>query len=296
MNSNRTLVVCALVTSAFVSACANSPEEVDSPLGTARSAALNPNALNPNALNPNALNPNALNPNGLPAAAPLAPALLAEGPLSWATIDPAAVAALEDTTGVGDLARQLLKYTVGCAFDPTQSFDFTWFDAAGAEHDESYPGLLGLATEWAGQAPSPRDEKWVSACLISRANYLGVSVMLSSRGENPAISSVSESEQAAYPMEEGAFFGNVFTSAPTAYACDDVADDANSQSLDRFCAAGYPDGSGNLESCGIIQRLGSCSDYCTPLYDGEYHMFCATEPLSQGWQGLTMAVVTVFLP
>ena len=97
-------------------------------------------------------------------------------------------------------------------------------------------------------------------------------------------------------MQEGAFFGNVFTPTPTAYACDYVPDDAYSRSSDRFCAAGYVDASGNVESCGIIQRLGSCDDYCTPLSRrGQFHWLCAPTPLDQGRSGLTFAVITVFL-
>jgi hypothetical protein len=296
MNIDRRAVALAATALVFVTACGGSPEDSELGVGTATSPLVDANALNANALNANALNANALNANGLSGVAMLSPTMLAAAPLSFGALVAGAVTALEDTTDTGGISRQLAQYTASCALDPSQSFDFSWVDATGVTHDESYPGLLGLATDWAGQPlSSVFEQEWVSACLISRVNYLGVTVELSSRGLFPGLDDTPESELDAYTMQEGAFFGNVFTTIPTAYACDYVPDDAYSQSQDRFCAAGYVDASGDVDSCGIIQRLGSCDDYCTPLSRGQFRWLCAAEPLDQGWQGLTWAVITVFL-
>jgi hypothetical protein len=292
MNSDRRAVALVATVMVLFTACSNSPEDAETSVGTARSALVNNNALNANALNANALNA-----NGLSGAALLSPSMLAAGPLTFGALGADAVAALEDTTAAGDLSRQLAAYTASCALAPTQSFDFSWVDATGTTQEESYPGLLGLATDWAG-APliSAVEQAWVSACLISRVNYLGVTVMLSSRGWFPGLDHAPASELGSYTMQEGAFFGNVFTPTPTAYACDDVPDDSYAQSQDRFCAAGYVDASGDVEGCGIIQRLGSCDDYCTPITRrGQFHWLCATTPLDQDPSGLTFAVITVFL-
>src|SRR6266511_3083177 len=100
-------------------------EEYES-IGTVESALENPNALNPNALNPNALNPNALNPNALNPNA-----------LNPNALNPNALAALKDPGPSGDLSRQLIKYVVGCALDPSQSFRFSWTDNSGQVHEET---------------------------------------------------------------------------------------------------------------------------------------------------------------
>ncbi len=230
-------------------------------------AALGPNALGPNALGPNALGPNALGPNAL-------------GPNA---LSADAMTALQAPGSNGDLARELLHYAVSCAFDASQSFSFSWTDENNVTHDETYPGLIGLAPSWA-DAPLDNDLKpWVSACLVARVNYFGVSVMLSMRGAADALTTTTE-ERDAYTYLEGAFWGDVFSSTPTAFACNDESDDAHSRASQRVCAAGYDDGSGELQSCGIIQRVGSCADACGDL-DGDYFDACAS----------SSAIVTVYL-
>src|SRR5690349_5753296 len=110
----RTCTVFLLTPAVFAMfGCTDDRREPDELLGEALSAvetdnALNPNALNPNALNPNALNPNALNPNALNPNA----------------LSPDALAAIMDPGPTGELSRQHLKYTVGCALDSMQSFSF----------------------------------------------------------------------------------------------------------------------------------------------------------------------------
>src|SRR5262249_39623288 len=152
--------------------------------------ALNPNALNPNALNPNALNPNALNPNALNPNALSADAL----------------AAIMDPGLAGDLSREHLKYTVGCALDPSQAFSFSWTDAYQVVHQENYWGLLGLATFWSSKPLSDvGHQQWISACLAARTNYLGLSVTISSRGPCQALNKHNTPEEDEYTNEEGAF-------------------------------------------------------------------------------------------
>ena len=263
--------------------CVASPEDVDDDIGVARSAALGPNALGPNALGPNALGPNALGPNAL------APTMLNGSALAMGSLSADALAAIHDSGANGDLSRQLLKYTVGCALDSTQSLSFTWVDSNDVSHDETYSGLFGLAPDWASGALSSDAQLWVSACLIARVNYFGVTVMLSIRGGVDTLDT-TQSERDEYTYLEGAFWGNVFTSTPTAYACDYGPDDAHSRAGNRVCAAGYDDGSGTLQSCGIIQRLGSCTDACGSLTGGTHYASC-----SAGAGQSSSSVVTVFL-
>ena len=205
--------------------CATPPEEV----GVAVEAALNPNALNPNALNPNALDPHAL-------------------------------AAIQDPGDAGALSRQLLLYTVSCAFSLGQFFYFSWTDASSVCHNESYPGLLGLAPDWATEPLDPAGQLWVSECLASRVNAKGVSVMLSSRGAYPPLATTAQERQ-AYQTREATFFGNLFTPSPRVYACYDPLSVLPAQFQNRVCAqpailnlAILP----TAYDCGPITVLGPC--------------------------------------
>jgi hypothetical protein len=253
-------------------------------LGSASSAFLNLNSLDPSALDATAQYPDALTP-----------AMLSGAALDPGALSAPALAAIQGLGTSGWLSRQLLQYTVGCALDVTQSFSFTWVDEANEPHDVTDTGLLGLATGWAGAAVDTDGQQWVSACLASRVNEFGVAVPLSSRGGSAALTTTPE-EVSAYPDEEGAFWGNLFAASPAVYACDDVADDDTSRSQDRVCAAGYVDGSGDLQSCGILQHLGSCDTYCEPLTGdaGQYHPGCAATPIDLA-PSLTSQVITVFL-
>src|SRR5690348_14507216 len=81
-------------------------------VGVADQAALAGNALAGNALAGNALAGNALAGNALAGNA----------------LSTSALAAIQDPTQTGTLARQLLEYTVGCALTPSQSVSFSWTD------------------------------------------------------------------------------------------------------------------------------------------------------------------------
>jgi hypothetical protein len=226
-------------------------------VGIAAQPAMNPNAMNPNAMNPNAMNPNAMNPNALPPNA-----------LSPDSLSPAAKSALDDPGSAGDLSRELIRYAVGCAFRPDQVFRFSWTDSLGTVHHEAYPGLLSLAPYWSGQPLDLAGQQWVSACLASRVNAEGVSVMLSSRGTNPALTCTA-TELATYQTREAAWFGNLFASTPQIYACFDPLSMLPSQLAKRVCA--QPDllklDLSNLTApyrCGPIEVLGPCQVLVLP--------------------------------
>jgi hypothetical protein len=262
------------VTLVFMSACGARPEGDDTDLGTARSAALNGNSLNGSGLQGNSL-------TGY---------MLASNPLTPSTISADAMAAIQDPSANGELSRQLLSYTVSCALDGTQSFDFSWTDSSGATYDETYVGLLGLAPDWSSQALGATEQLWVSACLVSRVNYFGIRVELSSRGPNDALAATDPDELDTYTMQEGAFWGNVFTETPYGAACDYPADDDHSRSLLRECAAGYVDSQGNVRSCPNVLRVGSCVDLCAYDESSTYYDSC-NDPN----QGTATQVVTVYL-
>ena len=267
------LVALCLAVPLFSGGCAASPEKYEDDIGVSPSPALNANALNANALNANALNANALS----------------GGALATGSLSADALSAVQHASATGDLSRQLLRYMVSCALDATQSVSFTWVDGDGVAHDETYPGLLALAPSWASGPLSSEGRGWVSACLISRVNYFGETVTLSSRGAHASLGT-SASELAAYTMEEGAFWGDVFAEIPTAYACDHEPNDAHSRDSLRVCAAGYVDAPGSVQSCGLIQRLGSCDAACGQLSAEQYYTSCSVVSGQS-----SSSVITIFL-
>jgi hypothetical protein len=268
--------VLLLSISAVISGCI-APEDETEPLGEAAEAATNVNALNVNALNANALNANALNANALNANALNANALNANA------LSPAAMSALTAPDDAGALSRQLMKYTVSCALDPTQSFSFSWTDLDGISHPETYPGLLGLAPSWIQAPLNLQGQQWVSACLASRVNWYGVSVVISSRGRNPAIDTEGLGETVKYLPEEGVFWGNLFTATPAVYACNNSLGKGYARYRFRECAAGHVDDDGNIEECGILQIVGSCLTHCQPIdLFGLYHPRCVSDLAGHG--------------
>ena len=275
-----TAIACGSLTATLMTGCAfdaTFTQEAEA-LGQAESQllvlnALNPNALNPNALNPNALNPNALNPNALSTSALLS---------------------IQDPGSSGDLSRQLLRYTVSCALNPTQSFSFSWTDTFGVVHPETYSGLLGLAVGWAKTRLSTSGAEWVSACLASRVNWYGATVTISSRGPAEPLAATSD-ERAGYPAIEGAFFGNLFTTTPAIYSCYNPTNVNSSRAQQRDCATGHLNPDSSVSSCGMLQILGSCSDYCNSIdTTSQYYPICFTSSNHLGTRMST--VVTTALP
>jgi len=259
------------------------PEAVSASFSLTGPNALNPNALNPNALNPNALNPNALNPNALNPNA-----------LNPNSLAPSVVSALEDPSPIGDVSRQLFKYMIGCGLDATQSYEFSWYDLDGNRHDESYQGYLGLATDWPTKKLSPSEQEWISACLLSRVNWYGSSVMLSTRGPRVNLKVTEPVEIDDYPHFEGAYWGNIFDEVPTAYACNTSATVSIARAAQRDCAVGHDNGDGTTSQCGIISIVGDCDDHCTlPDAANGYYPKCGVT--LQGTDK-TQRVLSVFLP
>ncbi len=118
-----------------------------------------------------------------------------------------------DSDGLAGLAasadgREVLTYVARCAL---REGDQLSARVDGVEMH--FPGLLGLAPEWSERACDLTCQRWVSACLIAHGNGLGVSVPISLRGPHPALLATDD-EQRAYPVQEGAFYGNVFTPTP----------------------------------------------------------------------------------
>jgi hypothetical protein len=234
------------------------------------------NALATNGINLNGINLNGINLNAL----------------QMSALNDDARAAIEDPGASGDLARHALRYIVSCALTDEDSFAFSWTDAGGAVHQESYLGLLGLAAGWSSGPISTKDAEWVSACLISRVNRYGVSVLISSRGKHNELKHVDDVEVETFTHREGAFWGNLFSATPEAYSCHDAGTVTFARQHQRACAAGHLDEQGQVVPCGIVQILGSCDEICAkeqPKYG--YYRKCD----AGGSSGQKDEVVTVFL-
>jgi hypothetical protein len=245
-------------------------------------ALLESNALVPNALVPNALIPGALGPSALAARA-LDPGALA----------PDVLAGIQAQDDAGDLSRMLLRYIVGCALDTTQHFSFSWIDADQVSHDERYEGRLGLAPAWATGPLDLTGQRWISACVASRTNRYGTPVIFSVRGPHDALKHVTANEQASYPAEEGAFWGNLFAETPYLRACYHEPNVQHSRAQKRVCAAGaLIDGA--VEPCGIIDIVGPCSTVCDPSSPKD--LFHGTCGVARDGRKKVTEVVTAYLP
>jgi hypothetical protein len=268
-----------------ITGCAASP--ADEVLGEAEEPAIAANAIAANALAPNAIAANAIAANAIAANA-----------LTAGALSPSSLSALQDPGTAGDLSRMFVRYAVGCAFDPTQSFSFSWTDSAGTVHNEQYWGILAIAPYWATGPLDDTGQRLVSACLAARTNYLGVSVLISMRSDSGVLDDSPASEINAYPYLEGAFWGNIFTTTPSLYACVVPADAAHSEAAQRYCATGYPDPTtGAIQSCGIITLAGSCNTLCNK-FDASSHAYtgCVQQPAAGTNSAKTSLVITTALP
>jgi len=82
-----------------------------------------------------------------------------------------------------------------------------------------FDGALGVAPQWKSGACDSSCQQIVSACLMAHVNTSGRHIKLWLASPVPAI---GFGRSAAAPLQESAFFGNVFVSPPQAYFCNGV--------------------------------------------------------------------------
>jgi hypothetical protein len=225
--------------------------------------ALTLNALTLNALTLNALTLNALTLNALTLNALTLNALT----LNALTLNGATDADLDRERARRADARKLLRYVYSCAMPESASMELA-FPTAGDDGSTcdggtlsadgascSYGTLrggLGLAPQWANGTCDESCQRWVSACVLARTNYWGVPVDISLRGAHPALT-VSDEEKRLYPLREGTYYGNIFTTeaqpdgstkhAPEYHACGGPGSNIP-EVTSRFCSSG-------AQSCAI---------------------------------------------
>lgn len=196
---------------------------------------------------------------------------------------------------------------------PTESCDFngppqpfpaddphcTTVDGDNTTANCTFTGGLGLASDWATRRLGNAGKGWVSACLFARSNLYDTGVGISLRGEHAGLA-VDEGEAESYTVQEGGFYGNVFTgdNKPIEwFACrgrDQAANTTDEGALDlRDCAE--PDGNTGLTKCGFTYA-GDCGDYtadavadphaCRNADEFGNYTECAEGSRSVNWGGL----------
>lgn len=157
--------------------------------------------------------------------------------------------------------RELLAYFVSCAVPR----DITLVADHHGHHYE-FPGDIGLAPKWIDRSLNKPEQRWVSACLISRVNKFAISIPISIRGPHNALT-VTADEADEFSLEEAAFYGNIFTplDEPIIWvACrgrSQAAGEGGGLSM-RDCAEPDPDNPG-LTMCGFTYA-GDCADWSKP--------------------------------
>lgn len=172
---------------------------------------------------------------------------------------------LEDTAN----HRMYLQYMIQCALSPKQTVTSTYLGVP-----YSYTGSIGLATAWTSRGMTLSESRWVSACVLARANLTGTVVTISMRGESAALATTAD-ETANYNVEEAAFYGNIFDSRPDqTHACNGadqvrVGDTYGDLSL-RQCGQPDPNHPG-YTPCNFVFD-GDCTAQCAP--NGDHYSSC----------------------
>jgi hypothetical protein len=170
----------------------------------------------------------------------------------WIDVDPA-------------MRKRILRYLVECALPTGVRVQILYrkrLETLGY-------GVVGLGPGLqSGIMPRPEQEA-VSACLLARVNGQGISVTVDLFGPMAGLNSATSAELEVYSQAEAIFFGNLFQTAPKAYACTLGA--AYSQEF-RACSGG---------SCGIIQPI-LYWDHLSRLEDCFEKRICSKGSLGNG--------------
>jgi hypothetical protein len=217
-------------------ACARVNHHDEEAVGEAQENLLSGNLLSGNLLSGNLLSGNLLSGN-----------LLSGNLLSGNSI------LEEELTDPG--ARQLLSFIVSCALPADAHLDV---EIEGVTY--GFDGSIGLAPEWGEEGGScdAKCRSWVSACVISRINYLGEHVDISLRGKHDVLYT-SPDEKIDYPLVEATYYGDIFASPPKVFACLPPG----KTQVPRVCGP-------SIDDC-VVDVQGECEDLCgNTTNDGAY--------------------------
>jgi hypothetical protein len=212
------------------------------------------NGLSLNGLSLNGLSLNGLSLNGLSLNG-----LSTTNFSSWFTGDPAG-------------NDRLMRYMVRCAVPAGETRSFT-HPLTGVVY--TWPGVLGLAPNWASGAPAtPVEQQVISSCLAAHANNYGLHVSISVLGRDSSGVNIpySSDELTTFAKKESCFFGNVFTNEGL-FAGNDRNSLAADESTSRPCGLKGYGATFNAE-CVQVKRIGQCEQYCSLDASGTFYTSC----------------------
>lgn len=256
MKVSLSIVASLALASLSLTACSAVDPSSDR-IGSAVSADVGENGLSWNGLANNGLANNGLANNGL-ANNGLANNGLANNGLANNGLTSASLTSLDGLQNLLDTnpyTSMFLSYVVSCALPAGQTIVVP--SAANPGQSYTFTGELGVAPGWGLSDGASCDEtcqRWVSACVISRVNYLGVHVEISIRGDNAALA-LADGEAAGFPDREATYFGNLFASPMEIHGCRTATDDQTL--VDRPCGHGA-----DVSGC-IIDVIGDCGSVCS---------------------------------
>jgi hypothetical protein len=176
--------------------------------------------------------------------------------------------------------QELLSFITTCALPEGISLLATAPDSTPV----TFFGGLGLAKSWLRRPLNSTGRGWVSACLFARTTDLNVTNPISLRGPHRALA-VEPAEAAAWTLEEGAFYGDYFTSGDEPIACrgEDEAAGAGGGLLERECTE--PDPADPTRTRCDFRYAGDCGDFAAQPtcehFPGDGHGFyrnCHAQP------------------
>lgn len=191
---------------------------------------------------------------------------------------------------------EVLSFIVSCALPAEITVTATGPDSI--EHE--FFGDLGLAKSWLRGPLSKAGQGWVSACLLARVSNASIPIPLSLRGPTPALAA-SDDEVAAWTLEEGAFYGNLFLpegEPDASIACRgrDQAAGETGGLIERDCAE--PDPSDATRTICGFTYAGDCGEFapahaCKKFTKKLFYKDCHDQPIGDGARKYPQ-VITVF--
>lgn len=161
---------------------------------------------------------------------------------------------LPSMPSVPAVCRHVIKDVMECALGDGQS-------VMDQENGEVYTGQVGLAEEWENMSLSAQERRWVSACMIQRLNYFGISVPVLLEGDEEGIE-IDQGLSQDYPFAESTAWGDIFTGneGKIAWICteEDVWSICPRDLGEPWMDTRVCDGAQN---CGIA-FAGRCEDAC----------------------------------
>jgi len=177
--------------------------------------------------------------------------------------------------------REVYSYIISCALPAEITLVAEVPDAPDTTLDApytctsghcSFQGGIGLAEYWIDHKLAPKDQRWVSACLLARVNANDTAEAISLRGPHDNLT-VTIDEAELYAVEEGAFYGNIFSGDPDGpidWNCCRGEGQASGESGGlalRDCTEEDPANPGST-LCGF-KYAGDCADY-SPEFPSPY--------------------------